>query len=81
MTVTYMIVDEECIDAWLSIKARPRTFWERVKLAWEALTSKEPFEINDMSLNGFNKAEKLKDFCEKIIEVKKAYEKRLNKKS
>ena len=81
MTVTYVVVDDEKIDAWLSIKAEPRTFWQRVKLAWEALTSKEPFEVNDMSLNGFGKAEKLRDFCNKIIEVREAYEKRLSKKT
>jgi len=77
MTVTYMLIDGEKVDAWLSIKAEPRTLWQRIKLAWEALTSKEPFEINDMYLNSFSKAEKLRDFCEKIIEVKKAYEKSL----
>ena len=44
MTVTYMVVDGEKVDAWLSIKAEPRTLWQRIKLAWEALTSKEPFK-------------------------------------
>ena len=79
MTITYLVMYGKRVDAWLSIKAMPRTFWERIKLAWEALTSKKPFEVNDMCLNHFGKAEKLRDFCNKIIEVRDAYEKRFKK--
>ena len=79
MTVTYITVDDEYVDAWLAIKAMPRTYWQRIKLAWEALFSRKPFEVNEMSLAAFDKAEKLKEMAQKIQDVLRAFdEKRRN---
>jgi len=74
MTVTYINVNDKHIDAWLSIKAKPRTYWQRIKLAWEALFSKAPFEVNEMSLTAFDKAEKLKIMAQKIQDVCRTFE-------
>lgn len=76
MTVSYIIVDDELIDAWLSIQTMPRTVWDRVKLAWQALFSRKPFEINDMDIASSDKAEKLKAMIQKIQDVLRAYEER-----
>ena len=76
MTISYLIVDDELVDAWFSIQAIPRTLWDRVKLAWEALFSRKPFEINDMILASFDKTEKLKAMAQKIQDVVLAYEKK-----
>jgi len=81
MTVTYCILDGEEIDAWISIKAQPRTLRERIKLAWEALFSREPFEVNDMSLSGFDKARKLRMFAQKIEKVLEEFERRRSQRS
>jgi len=79
MTVTYFIWNGEEVDAWLSIKAQPRTLWERIKLAWEALFSKEPFEVNEISLREFDKAHKLKLFAEKIERIHREQRKKWEK--
>ena len=74
LTVTYLFVNDDMIDAWLSLKAQPRTLWERIKLAWEALFSKYPFEVNEISLAYFDKAHKLKVMAEKIEKICQKFE-------
>ena len=69
LTVTYLFVNDDMIDAWLSLKAQPRTLWQRIKLAWEALFSKYPFEVNEISLAHFDKAHKLKLMAEKLEKI------------